>query len=59
MHLTPQDLKEFKTLYRAECGEDLTDAQARELGTRLVRFFQVLWEASEAPRRKTSPPDLP
>ena len=59
MQLTQADLEEFKTIYRAECGEEITDAQARELGTRLVRVFQILWEVSEEQCRRASPSDRP
>jgi hypothetical protein len=35
--LTPQDVTEFRALYRAETGREITDEQAREYAERLIR----------------------
>ncbi len=44
---TPQQLsreaiEEFKAIYQEEFGEILSDDEAREIATRLLRFFEIL-----------------
>ena len=46
MQLTQQALNEFKAIYKSEFGEDISDAEALEMGTRLMRVFHVLLEVS-------------
>lgn len=40
--LSGEALDEFKQIYQSEFGEALTDAQAQELGLRLLRIFDLL-----------------
>jgi hypothetical protein len=42
MTLTKEELDEFKRLYKEEYGVDLTDAQAFDKGSRLVRLLKVV-----------------
>ena len=36
LELTPQDIGEFKALFKKETGKDITDEQAREYALSLV-----------------------
>lgn len=38
IRLTPQDVAEFRSLYRRETGRDISDDQAREYAERLIRL---------------------
>ena len=42
MQLTQEDLEEFKAIYRQEYGIDISDAEALEMGTRLLRVVKVI-----------------
>ena len=42
MQLTQEDLEEFKALYKDEYGVDISDAEALEMGTRLLRVVKVI-----------------
>jgi hypothetical protein len=42
MTLTETELNEFKRLYKEEFGVDLTNAQAYDQGSRLVRLLKVV-----------------
>ena len=42
MQLTQEVLEEFKALYRKHYGQDLSDAEARDLGMRLLRVLKVI-----------------
>lgn len=42
MQLTPQDLEEFKAIYRREFDTELTDAQAMELAQAALILVQVV-----------------
>ena len=45
MQLTQADLEEFKALYQEEYGVALSDAEALEMGTRLLRVVKAIVEA--------------
>ncbi len=51
MQLTPQAVQEFKEIYQEEYGQEVSDAEARDMGTRLLRVLKVLQEisANDAP----------
>lgn len=63
MQLSPQAIQEFKQIYREEYGKEISDDEAREAGTRLVRVFKVICEVetrpdndpAEPPPNKTTP----
>ena len=42
MQLTQADIDEFKAIYRKEYGVDISDAEALEMGTRLLRAVKVV-----------------
>jgi hypothetical protein len=51
---TPQSLgreaiDEFKSVYKEEFGEDLSDDEAREMGLRLLNFLKFLLEPTPSP----------
>ncbi len=48
MRLSLDAIREFKTIYRQEFGEDFPEAELNEVALRLVRFFRVLLAAREA-----------
>ena len=56
MQLTQEALNEFKAIYKAEFGEEISDAEALEMGTRLLRVFHVLLEVGNE-ETKNAPPD--
>jgi len=42
MTLSDKSIQEYKDIFKKEYGQDLTDAEAREQGERLVLFFKTL-----------------
>jgi hypothetical protein len=42
VRLSREALEEFKTIYREEFGEDISDDKAGEMGMRLLRLFDIL-----------------
>lgn len=53
MTLSKESIEEFKRIYKDEHGQDLTDQEAYEMGSRLVGFFDILWKCSiEDSKRK-------
>jgi len=42
MPLNQSDIDELKQIYREEFGQDLSDDEAWEMGTRLLRLFYIL-----------------
>ena len=42
MYFSPQQIKEFKAIYKRGYGEDLTDEQAYEMATRVIKFFKIV-----------------
>lgn len=40
--ITSEDIEEFKAIYRQEYGIDISDAEALEMGTRLLRVVKVV-----------------
>jgi hypothetical protein len=42
IELSRQALDEFKSIYREEYGEDISDAEATEIATRLLSLFRIL-----------------
>src|SRR5437667_332381 len=49
MLLDDQDLEELKEIHRAEFNEELTDGEARAMGTRLLRLYEILANAPTKP----------
>lgn len=44
MRLTEEDLKEFKRIYKKEFGEDISDKDALEKATRLIRLVKAVYK---------------
>lgn len=44
MKIEPQDLEEFRRLYKAEFGEELSQAEASEIAGNLVSLYELLCE---------------
>ncbi len=42
IELTPQDVGEFKALFKKETGKDITDAQAREYALNLLHLVALV-----------------
>lgn len=42
--LKPEQIEEYKAIYKKQYGEDLTDAEAAEQGRRLVSFLKLMIE---------------
>jgi hypothetical protein len=42
MQLSKEAIQELQQIYREECGETLADAEAQEMGQRLLALFQML-----------------
>jgi hypothetical protein len=43
MEISKKELEEFKTIYKAEFGIDLSDAEAREIAQRLLGFVALIY----------------
>ena len=57
MLLTQEALNEFKAIYQRQFGEEISDDQAREMGSRLLRVFRVLLDMSDQASADESPKD--
>ena len=55
MQLTQEAIDEFKAIYKSEFKEQISDDEAREMGTRLLRVFRVLLDVSYEPPKKELP----
>ena len=44
MQLSQEAIDEFKEIYRKEYGKEISDDEAREMGTRLMRVLLVIQE---------------
>lgn len=44
MQLSQEAIEEFKAIYKREYGREISDAEAREKGARLLRVFMILLE---------------
>ena len=55
MQLTQEAIDEFKVIYKKQFGEDISDAEALEMGTRLLRVFRVLLEVRDQVPTDESP----
>jgi len=43
MRLSKEALKELKEIYHKECGERISDEEAREMGENLLSVFEVVY----------------
>jgi hypothetical protein len=42
MELTKESIMEFKAIYKAEFGKELTEAEAQEMGEDLLQFYWMI-----------------
>lgn len=62
MMISDEHIQKFKELYKNRFGKELTDAEAREKGSALVRFMKIIYkpmtkeEFDELARRNPSKP---
>lgn len=52
MPLSDKSVQEYKKIFTEEYGQDLTDAEAREQGERLVGFFDILYKQALTEHRR-------
>jgi hypothetical protein len=52
MSLPDKSVQEYKKIFTEEYGQDLTDAEAREQGERLVGFFDILYKQALTEHRR-------
>jgi len=50
--LSDKAIQEFKDIFKKEYGQDLTDAEAREQGEKLVAFFDILYKQAQIEHRR-------
>lgn len=50
--LLDKAIQEYKDIFKKEFGQDLTDAEAREQGERLVKFFEILIKIDQRDKQK-------
>ena len=50
--LSPEAIREYKEINKAEFGVELSDAEAEEQGVRLLRLFSLLLRSSPDDPRK-------
>lgn len=44
MKLSHQAIKDFRKAYQADFGEDITDAEAEEIGIRLLTLLKIIYK---------------
>jgi hypothetical protein len=49
IHLTAQDVAEFREVYRKETGTELTDDEAREYAERLIQVVALVTGTGPVP----------
>jgi hypothetical protein len=42
MRLSETAIQEFKTMYKEEYGQELSDTEAQEAALRVLRFFRII-----------------
>lgn len=57
MKLTHEDIEEFKQICREESAEELSDAEAYEMASRVMRLYELL--ASQIPPARSSALEKP
>ena len=50
--LSDKAIKEFKEIYKKEYGQDITDAEARDQGERLVGLFDIFYKQAQIDFRR-------
>ena len=52
MSLSNKAIQEYKDIFKKEFGQNLTDAEAREQGERLIKFFEILIKVDQRNKQK-------
>lgn len=50
--LSQKAIDEFKTIYKEEFGEDLSDQEALDLSTRTINLFKVIYRPIPEAKKK-------
>ena len=50
--LSDKAVQEFKEIFKKKYGQELTDAEARDQGERLVGFFEILYKQAQMEHRR-------
>ena len=50
--LSDKAVQEYKEIFKNEYRQDLTDAEAREQGERLLKFFEILIQIDQRNKKK-------
>ena len=53
MKLTPQAITDFKQIYEETYGTSLSDREAEEMASRVLRLFKIIEERSPSTRQKS------
>jgi hypothetical protein len=58
LDLTDEDIRDLQAAHRAECDEDLSDVEAREMASRLLSLYQLhTSQPSTSPAQDAEPQD--
>lgn len=52
MAISDKAILEYKAIYQKEYGKEITDAEAREQGERLIALFEILYQQSQIEFRR-------
>jgi len=52
MSLSKQAINEFKSIYKEEFGEDISDRKAYELAANLLSLFKIIYRPISKERKK-------
>jgi hypothetical protein len=58
VQLTPDDIKEFQSIWKEVFGETISEADARDCGNRLIELYLLfgkLTAGSDSPEHSTTP----
>lgn len=53
MTLTKEEIDEYKALFKKEYGIELSDAQAFDKGSRLVRFVKLVLQTTHDSKKRS------
>lgn len=56
MDISKEDLEELKSIYKKDYGETLSDAEALEMGQRLLNLFRIIYRP--LPSDSNEPDDI-
>ncbi|MFA6492655.1 MAG: hypothetical protein WCV58_00745 [Patescibacteria group bacterium] len=53
MFLTDDEITQFQAIYRQQFGKEISQEDARERGTKLVRLFEIIYKPMTIEEYKT------